>query len=439
MLKDRAFVLNALGTNQAEYFVMNQRWQLLSGGGSIQTTPVGWSILALVISLSQLPALAQTWILTTAPSTNWFALATSSDGTRVFAVAGGYLRPSGPIFISTNSGVTWTQSSAPVTNWTQIVCSADGTIVHASAQSAVYSSTNSGATWDTENLTPNYAGRWQSLACSADGRMILATHNLESTNGWLTEIFVSTNRGATWTDSLLNGESVLAAAVSADGTQIVCSDVVSDGWSEGIGMVISTNTGQTWVRGNPQFWAPSLACSASGKILAGAVGIIYVSTNSGSSWLSKFGVGSTPYPTIACSADGSHMAAVGLTGIWTSMDTGNKWSLAALSSSPPLLTNRNVVVSSADGCRLYASIEGVGIYTSQARPSSVLRTAATDSSLMLSWIVPSAPLVLQQASDLTSGDWKTVPVTPRLNYSSLEYQVRVANSQGMMFYRLVSP
>jgi hypothetical protein len=114
-----------------------------------------WAV-PLLIDISRSSALAQTRTRTSAPQTNWVALATSADGAKVFAAVGTRMvavvrEPPGsvgPIFISTNSGLTWAQSSAPVTNWTQVVCSADGTLVFATSETSVYSSTNSGATWD---------------------------------------------------------------------------------------------------------------------------------------------------------------------------------------------------------------------------------------------------------------------------------------------------
>src|SRR5438105_8998562 len=71
----------------------------------------------------------QNWIETSAPVTNWTAVACSADGAKLVAVAGGsWAGPSpGPIYLSTNSGSTWTPSGAPITNWNVVCCSADGT------------------------------------------------------------------------------------------------------------------------------------------------------------------------------------------------------------------------------------------------------------------------------------------------------------------------
>ena len=67
-------------------------------------------------------AVAQNWMPTSAPTTNWQALACSADGKKL-AGAVGY---SGLIYISADSGTNWTPSSAPATNWQDIAASADG-------------------------------------------------------------------------------------------------------------------------------------------------------------------------------------------------------------------------------------------------------------------------------------------------------------------------
>jgi hypothetical protein len=75
-----------------------------------------------------------TWVQTSAPSTNWIAVASSADGSRLVAVTGGrrsLQNPvvTGPIYTSTNSGATWTSNNVPVHNWTSVASSADGCIL----------------------------------------------------------------------------------------------------------------------------------------------------------------------------------------------------------------------------------------------------------------------------------------------------------------------
>ena len=59
------------------------------------------------------PAFAQSWVMTSAPSTNWSSLATSADGSKLVAVAFGGTdsssSPNGGIYASTDAGATWNE------------------------------------------------------------------------------------------------------------------------------------------------------------------------------------------------------------------------------------------------------------------------------------------------------------------------------------------
>src|SRR5208337_4167483 len=91
------------------------------GRGLIVKTLHIW--LVLLVSAAGLRA-GQTWTMTGAPITNWTAVATSADGTRLVAAAG-YSGPS-LIYVSTNGGTNWTPSGAPIEYWKAIASSADG-------------------------------------------------------------------------------------------------------------------------------------------------------------------------------------------------------------------------------------------------------------------------------------------------------------------------
>src|ERR1017187_6167839 len=105
-------------------------------------------------------AFAQTWTQTSAPETNWTAVASSADGTKLVATAG-----NSGIWVSTNSGATWTQTSAPQSGWFRVASSADGARLAAvgkplpivgppplSYTGSFFASTNSGAAWMSNKL-----------------------------------------------------------------------------------------------------------------------------------------------------------------------------------------------------------------------------------------------------------------------------------------------
>jgi photosystem II stability/assembly factor-like uncharacterized protein len=126
------------------------------------------------VSILASPVLAQQWNLTSAPGTNWSCVASSSDGTRVVAVAGTFF-DEGPIYTSADSGVTWIAPSAPCLLWSSVASSADGTNLVAVAiddgsgsGGQIYTSADAGATWTQASNAPQ-GYYWSAVACSADG------------------------------------------------------------------------------------------------------------------------------------------------------------------------------------------------------------------------------------------------------------------------------
>jgi hypothetical protein len=77
----------------------------------IQLSKIIWLIVSAVTFCST-SLLGQdfVWTQTTAPNTNWYSVASSSDGTKLVAVTLGEFA-NGGIYISTDSGTTWTLTS----------------------------------------------------------------------------------------------------------------------------------------------------------------------------------------------------------------------------------------------------------------------------------------------------------------------------------------
>lgn len=135
-----------------------------------------------------------------------------------------------------------------------------------------------------------------------------------------------------------------------------------------------------------------VASSASGQKLAAvannftglqapggsANGSVWTSADAGATWTERTAPGNAPWSSIASSADGTRLAAVGLgTQIWTSGDSGATWTARA--------TNRSwdSVTMSADGSRIAAatleSNPGSGdgrIYTLESAPGAAFGTGA---------------------------------------------------------------
>jgi hypothetical protein len=282
---------------------------------------------------------------------------------------------------------------------------------------------------------------WQSVAISAAGNRIVAAET--NTGPFFGFLHVSTNFGGTWMITGAPSFPWTSVASSADGTKLVAVGhhfrlVASQSW-------LSSDAGATWT----QMWTGidkpvSIASSADGCVLV-AAGIGYgvpVSHDGGTSWESKpiFPLGGRPRPfsSVDSSANGSKLVAVLAASsfespgpIFTSTNSGATWS----SSGEPI-TGRQAIASSADGSKLAAVENGGGIYTWQTTPSPKLNIKSSDSGLLISWIVPSMPFVLQEAADLNAADWTDVTTQPTLNLTNLHHQVSVPLSMTDRFYRL---
>ena len=359
--------------------------------------------------------LAQEWIQTSAPMTNWQAAASSADGTKLVAVAGG------PIYISSNSGTTWTQSSAPDRNWLSVASSADGSKLAAVAdRDGIYLSTNGGATWDLSSAPTTS----DSVACSADGTRWVAGPALH----------ISTDAGVTWTPGSASGGAWSPVASSADGNTVVGLHFYGE-------ISVSTNAGATSTTTNPNngYWT-SAALSAGGRRIVVACirrrfqslflpGEILTSTNAGATWTLTTAPGN-PWSSVASSADGTKLVAA-CGSIYTSTNAGATWT----SNNVPT-ANWSSVASSADGGKLVAVINGGGIWTLESTPVPALHIVPAGTNLVLSWTMPSTPFVLQENSDLTPANWTDVPATLTLNFANLHNQVTLPLPTGDRFYRL---
>lgn len=384
-------------------------------------------------------AFAQTWTQTSAPSNYWTSAASSADGVKLAAAAGGGFFGLGSIYVSTNSGVNWMQTSAPTDSWTGVASSADGTkLVAVADNDLIYTSTNSGLAWAATSAPSN---SWAAVASSADGSKLIA-----AANGDL--IYFSTNSGADWTPANApaagwNDESV---ACSADGTKAIAAN--------GNQVWISKNSGATWAQTDlpSQNWF-SVCSSADGNKLvavgstitspsgAYTFGDVAISTNSGVSWTTNDNFGAYG---IVSSADGNRLIAQNDDGIYISTDLGMTWRMTWIQETNFI----GFIACSADGNKLVVATIGFTtgfaqvaipgpIYTLFSTPTPSMNITLTNGNFKLSWIIPSTNFVMQQSSNLTS--WSNVTNTPVLNLTNLQNELVLSPSNSSGFYRLKTP
>jgi photosystem II stability/assembly factor-like uncharacterized protein len=371
--------------------------------------------------------MAQTWIKTGAPDLGWSAIASSADGNKLVATA------LGPIYTSTNAGVSWNLTTAPPSRWSSVGGSADGatwvaaTFFDSGNPARIYRSTNSGMDW--LELTNARGSSWAALASSADGSRLIAAEGLGT-------VYTSTNAGADWVSNNVPNEPWAAVATSADGTKLVAI-------AQANGIFISTNGGATWGKaaGIPDYYWKYLTFSADGSrlmvlspdSLQGTLpGPMYMSTDSGATWTSN-NVSSQAWLAVASSADGERLiATASLGGVFTSTDGGSTW----ISNNVPN-ADFSYLASSADGGRLATIDPSQGaILGWDSTPAPDLHISATNGLSFLSWVVPSTNFVLQQTPALFGQKWISMTNKPKLNLTTLRNELTMPSPKTNVFFRL---
>ena len=332
------------------------------------------------VSFMTVPRLVQT----TAPIANWTSIASSADGRKLAASAGG------PIYVSTNAGLTWTLVSGA---GTYLVSSADGTKLIASGSNSSYPtyapgpfsiSTNGGATWTTNNAV---SLSW--VACSADAKKLVATDN-----AW---IYTSTNNGASWTKTSAPNLPWARIGSSADGNRLVAAKSTWNPRNQ-TAIYASSDSGSSWSNKTsfPDAGVTSVITSSDGSrilVLEASSGYNFLtSTNSGASWVPQdTGIGNLG---AACSGDGLKLV-IANSYILTSTDFG---ATRIEAEAPP--QDWYSVASSDDGAHLAAVANPGGIYVSQLTVAPTLKISAFGNQTEVSWSLPSTNYILQQAFDL---------------------------------------
>jgi len=117
--------------------------------------------------------------------------------------------------------------------------------------------------------------------------------------------------------------------------------------------------------------------------------------------------------------------------IYISTNFGNDW----VSTNIPGKTWYSAA-SSADGCQLLAGENGHGIWVYGIAPSPRMNLTAPGNQLVLSWLVASTNLVLQQTTNLTANNWVTVTNVPALNLTNLNSEITLPPPANAGFFRL---
>lgn len=188
-----------------------------------------------------------TWVQSkTAPSGNWFGVASCSTGTHLIAASSVKGNMASGIYLSSDGAVTWTNvfvsGSGYNEQWNDVASSSDGYILYAIQQDmGLFASTNIGASWTRTIIDPTLSyANYNRVSCSSTG----ATVAVSLMGGY---IYVSSDFGRSFTASQsLGTNSFYFVSVSSNGFYLTAGA----SW-----LYTSMNGGMTWSQ-NP---APNLA------------------------------------------------------------------------------------------------------------------------------------------------------------------------------------
>jgi hypothetical protein len=264
---------------------------------------------------------------------------------------------------------SWQLTSAPTNAWTSVATSEDGTCLVAVGSRFIYTSTDYGSSWVSNNA-PNVS--WTSVASSADGAKLVATGGGA----------IFTNSGTTWAQAFASprsgasyNQNISSVASSTDGSKLVAASIFGDPiYSPKPLVYVSANSGASWVSvtnspSDGQGWL-SVASSADGNKLAAAMmtGGIFTSINAGANWASN---NVLPIICLASSADGNELYGTGPFGVLASANAGASWVplLNALFVTNRIACSTNGLVLFGLGrTNIYSSFNGGATWTTNAAP-----------------------------------------------------------------------
>lgn len=265
---------------------------------------------------------------------DWKKIAVSTDGTKMVAAPATDSTTfiNDYLYKSVDGGLTWTELTAGGQRaWTGVTISDNGLIISAVTgnTNAVYRSTNGGTSFTTTVISTSYTN-YSDIASNTAGTILAVTVAGSGT------MFTSSNSGATWTKRFTSAYNFQRVCMNSTGTIMYAYRIDT---ATQLGYIyISTNSGVTWVYNSASSahnWT-SIACNQAGdrciatsQGLSGDAGNIYVTTNTGGVWDLKGTAGSRLWTSSWINNAGTTMHAADFGGyIYTSKDSGATWSYA---------------------------------------------------------------------------------------------------------------
>lgn len=251
---------------------------------------------------------------------------------------------------------TWAQVGPTNYLLTSVAASPDGNSIYVTSTNLIVSR-DRGATWTNAAVPGGPYFNWVTTGAFGNGSNVMLGPSYSS------QYFLSSDAGQTW--RLGGSLGFSAAAMSANGSNILAI---------GSTLYHSADGGNTWTTNNlpDSTWSAVAICS-NGTVMAAVDtgGFVYVSTNGAASWFSNSLAGGLAGASIACSADGSRLvvsssgngspvtfSASGYS-IFLSTNSGGTWQTTAT----PAVQWRQVTCS-ANGNRINAVSHDGCVFTS---------------------------------------------------------------------------
>lgn len=266
------------------------------------------------------------WIQTNGPYGNGIVRSFAVLGTDIYG--GSYELG---VFRSTNNGDSWYQTS--LNNKAVNSLYGNGSALYCAATDGGYKTTDNGITWTKiVDISTN-------AFFSFNGKLFVGTY---------LGVYTSTNGGENWTSSGLEGKSV--NVFIANGTNIFAG--IYNGYNTNAGVYLSTDFGTSWTLVTlANISIKSFASSGNNVFALSHSGVIYQTSDNGSSWISHINPSYTAeFSSMAMSGTNLYAGTVALYGVYgrllKSTDYGSNWTIlnagAPGDQSPiALLTNGN--------------------------------------------------------------------------------------------------
>jgi hypothetical protein len=276
-----------------------------------------------------------TWSVGNSPSGAWISIDMTPTGDRIVAV--GF---NGNMYLSTDRGVNWTQLTSPTVNlvgreFESVSISDDGLRIAANIlNDGIFVSQDGGATWvrGTTATGGVLTSGWRGLDSTADGTFLISVSQDNV-------VYTSADAGLTWTlrPVVVGGVALTddwyRTAMSANGSVIAIA-ANTFGGAAGTGLYLSRDRGVTWSRaGTMAGDFTAIDISADGQIIAvtlsatnGQTGGVYLSTDGGATFNPLNPGSDTVWRAISVSGDGTQLtvAAGSFLGVSGQLYTGSR-------------------------------------------------------------------------------------------------------------------